>query len=354
MHSRREFVGAASAVLAPAVAQAHPPGTQPHGPPRLIDCQSHLFVPEVVAFMEKRKSSPYVYRKGADRYVVVREWERRILPNHLDVAAKLADMDQAGIQLTALSMNDPGPELFGADAVAIARVANDYLAELVRRHPGRFLGLAALPMLDAEATLAELERCAGRLGMKGILLYSNLGGKFPDEPEFRPLFDVAEKRGLPILLHPAHPTTYEATKGYNMAAGLGLMFDTTIALTRLILAGVLERRPNLKLVCPHLGGALPYLIGRVDHQVRVLKRGGENIRRAPSDYLKMVYLDTVSPMAAAIRYGIDSVGVDQMLYGSDHPWVDPQLIAGLVRSLKLGAADEDKIFAGNARRLFGL
>jgi len=168
------------------------------------------------------------------------------------------------------------------------------------------------------------------------------------------LFEVAEKRGLPILLHPAHPTTYEATKGYNMAAGLGLMFDTTIALTRLILAGVLERRPNLKLVCPHLGGALPYLIGRVDHQVRVLKRGGENIRRAPSDYLKMVYLDTVSPMAAAIRYGIDSVGVDQMLYGSDHPWVDPQLIAGLVRSLKLGAADEDKIFAGNARRLFGL
>ena len=132
------------------------------------------------------------------------------------------------------------------------------------------------------------------------------------------------------------------------------MFDTTIALCRLILSGMLDRHPNLKLVCPHVGGALPYLIGRVDHQTRVLKRGAENIRMAPSEYLKRVYLHTVSPIPMAIRYGIDFVGVDRMLYSSDHPWVDPQLIAGQVESLKLPAADEAKIFSGNARRLFGL
>ena len=164
----------------------------------------------------------------------------------------------------------------------------------------------------------------------------------------------AEKRSVPILLHPACPVTYAATKGYEMAAGLGLMFDTTIALARLILSGVLEQHPGLKLVCPHVGGALPYLVGRVDHQTMVLKRGADHIKRAPSEYLKQVYLDTVSPIALAIRYGYDYVGPGRLLYSSDHPWVDPNLIAGHVKSLKLPAADEAAVFAGNARKLFGL
>ena len=263
-------------------------------------------------------------------------------------------MDAAGIEKAALSVNDPGPELFGEDSPAIARTLNDYIADVARGNPARFFGLAVLPFNSPEAMLAEFERSTGRLGMKGVLLYSNLDGSFPDEPRFRPLFVEAEKRGVPVLLHPAFPTTFEATKGYNMAAGLGLMFDTTIALSRLILAGVLEQHPRLKLVCPHVGGALPYLIGRIDHQTMVLKRGAENIRKAPSEYLKQVWLDTVSPIAMAIRYGYDFAGPDRLLYASDHPWVDPVMIAARVESLKLSAGDESKIFSGNAKRLFGL
>lgn len=345
-HNRRRFLSAAGTALAASAASAAPSGR--------IDCQSHLFVPELLDWMEKRKEPPYVYRKGNDRYVVVGEWHRRVLPKHTDVAAKLADMDKAGIARTALSINDPGPELFGKDANAIAVMANDYIADLAKKHPQRLFGLAVLPLRDAKGTLDEFERCTGKLGMKGVLLYSNLDGRFPDEPEFRPLFAMAEKAGVPILLHPAYPMTYQATKGYEMAAGLGLMFDTTIALNRLILAGVLDQHPQLKLVCPHVGGALPYLIGRVDHQTMVLKRGAENIRKAPSEYLKQVYFDTVSPIALAIRYGYDFLGPDRLLYASDHPWVDPVMIAGLVQGLKLPAADEAKIFADNARRLFAL
>lgn len=320
----------------------------------LIDCQTHLYVPELLKLMENRKSPPYVYRKGEDRYVVVDEWERRILPNHTDVQAKLAAMDNAGVALAALSINDPGPELFGKDANTVARLVNNYIASIAREQPKRFFGLAVLPMQGTEATLAELERCVDKLGMKGILLYSNLDGHFPDEPHYRPLFQIAEKRQVPILLHPACPVTYQATKQYSMSTMLGLMFDTTIALNRLILSGVLEQHPNLKLVCPHVGGALPYLIGRVDHQTQVLKRGAENIRVAPSEYLKRVYFDCVSPIALAIRYGIDFAGIDRMLYGSDHPWVDPSLIAGLVRGLNLAPGDEAKIFTENARKLFRL
>lgn len=319
-----------------------------------IDCQSHLFSDEFLKLLEKRKESPYVVREGGSRYVIIREWRRRILAKHTDVAAKLADMDRAGIERTALSINDPGPELFGKDSPAMAVLLNDFIADTVRRYPKRFFGLATLPFNTPDSMLKEFDRAIGKLGMKGILLYSNLDGHFPDEEPYRPLFAEAERRGVPILLHPACPTTYRETSGYEMAAGLGLMFDTTIALCRLILAGVLNRHPQLKLVCPHVGGALPYLIGRIDHQTMVLKRGAENIHRAPSAYLKGVWLDTVTPINLGIRYAYEFSGPDKLLYASDHPWVDPQLIVDEVESLNLPDADRAKLYSGNARRLFGL
>src|SRR5215210_4603055 len=103
-----------------------------------IDCQSHLFSEEFLALLEKRKESPYVYRKGNDRFVVVGQWTRRLMPRHTDLSAKIADMDKAGIGLTALSINDPGPELFGKDSPAIARMLNDFIADAVKQHPTRF------------------------------------------------------------------------------------------------------------------------------------------------------------------------------------------------------------------------
>lgn len=355
--NRRQFLSAGGSMLAAFSATTPKSGQKPSARKgSRIDCQSHLFAPELLSLMEKRQESPRAYRQGDDLYVVVGDWVRRVLPKHLDVAAKIVDMDLSGIQMTALSINDPGPELFGKEGAAVARIANDFVAEVARQHPSRFFGLMVLPLQDMEAALLELDRCANRLGMKGILLYSNLAGKFPDLPEFRPLFERAEALGLPVLLHPAFPTTYEATKGYNMAAGLGLMFDTTIALNRIILAGILDQYPQLKLVCPHVGGALPYLIGRVDHQTMILKRGADQIKikKPPSEYLRHIYLDTVSPLAMAIRYGYDFVGPDRLLFASDHPWVNPALIAGNVESLNLTAEAEEKIFSANAKRLFRL
>lgn len=323
-------------------------------PTGAIDCQSHLFSEEFLRLLEKRTTSPYVYRKDGERYVVVGEWRRRLMPRHTDPAAKIADMDKHGIGRAAISINDPGPELFGKESPAMAVLLNDFIAANVKQFPDRFFGLATLPFNSADSMLREFERATGKLGMKGILLYSNLDGRFPDEPEFQPLFAEAERTGIPLLLHPALPMTWNATKDYEMASMLGLMFDTTIALCRLILSGTLERHPNLKLVCPHVGGALPYLVGRVDHQTMVLKRGADKIRRAPSEYLKRVYFDTVSPIGMAIRYGYDFVGPDKMLYSSDHPWVDPGVIVREVKSLQLPPQQEAKLFAGNAKALFGV
>ena len=348
--NRREFLTAAAltAGMSAASTEYRKPGHF------TIDCQSHLFVPELISFMKKRKQPPYAYSKDGSTFVVVGEWTRRLRPQHTDVDAKIADMDEAGIDMTALSINDPGPEIFGKDGVRVAQMVNDYIAEVARKHPKRFIGLIVLPLQDVDASLKELERCVDRLGMKGILLYSNLDGVFPDEPQFRPLFAMAERRQIPVLLHPAYPMTYDQVKGYSMVAGLGLMFDTTIALARIILAGLLDRYPRLKLLCPHVGGTLPYLIGRIDHQTQVLKRGADNITKPPSEYLRNIYLDAVSPIPLAIQYGIDFVGADRMLYSSDHPWVDPKTIITGIKSLQLSPQDDEKIFGGNAKKLFRL
>jgi predicted TIM-barrel fold metal-dependent hydrolase len=120
------------------------------------------------------------------------------------------------------------------------------------------------------------------------------------------------------------------------------------------MAGVLDEFPNLKLVCPHLGGALPYIIGRLDHQTRVLGRGPKHLTRAPSESLRQVWLDLVSPLPLAMRFAYEFMGAERLLFASDHPWVDPGLILAGLDSLALPADDRDKILHGNARRLFGL
>jgi predicted TIM-barrel fold metal-dependent hydrolase len=132
------------------------------------------------------------------------------------------------------------------------------------------------------------------------------------------------------------------------------MFDTTIALTRLILAGIFEEYPDLRLLCPHVGGALPYLIGHIDHEV--LRQGGDttHLRKLPSEYLRNIYLDTVSPLALAIRYAYDFVGPDRLLFASDHPWVEPELVLEEIRRLDLPPEDLRKILHENATKLFNL
>jgi aminocarboxymuconate-semialdehyde decarboxylase len=352
--TRREFLSASAVAALTPLAAAQP--TKQLSPSTLtrIDCQSHLFVPELLSFMEKRSTDPRVFTRDGTRYIQMGDWLRKVPPLYTDVDAKLATMDAAGIALTALSINDPGPEWFGADGPAVAQMLNDYIAGLVRKHPTRFFGLCVLPTQDVRASLTELDRCVRQLGMKGWLVYTNFAGHYPDEPQFRPLFARAVELDIPVLLHPAKPITTEFVKGYEMTSTLGNMFDNTIALTRLLMSGILDELPKLKLVCPHLGGTLPYIVGRLDHQVHVLKRGPQNLKRKPSEYVRSIYMDIVSPLPEAMRFALDFSGPDKLLFSSDHPWVQPQEIIDPFLSLKLPEPIQAKVFSGNARRLFGV
>jgi len=141
---------------------------------------------------------------------------------------------------------------------------------------------------------------------------------------------------------------------YGMIAALSTRFEDTLALTRLILGGVLDRRPRLQLVCPHLGGALPYFVGQIDHQTMVLGRGAQHITRPPSAYLKRIYFDTVTPWPPAMRYCYEMIGPEWLLFGSDHPWIEPKLLAGMIDGLELPPGHRELIMGENARRLFRL
>jgi predicted TIM-barrel fold metal-dependent hydrolase len=322
--------------------------------PFIVDCQSHLFFPEVLDMMRKRKSDPVVYDKDGATFLKMGDWLRKVPPMYLDIEAKIAAMDANGIDIPMLSTNDPGPECFGKDGVAVAQLIHDSLARVIAKHPTRFRGLCTLPLQDEKAAAEELDRCIKQLGFKGILLYTNLDGAWCDEPPFRWVYARAEELGVPILLHPAKPMTTEQTKGYELTSTMGNMFENTIAMARIIASGLLDKHPKLKLVCPHLGGTLPYICGRMDHQITVLKRSTQTLHRKPSEYLRDIYMDIVSPLAEAIRFALDFSSADKLLFSSDHPWVDPSEILKPLRSLNLPADAAAKILGGNARTLFGL
>ena len=349
---RRQFLTGATVASGVVLAESPSIPGEPASRPFIVDCQSHLFAPEAIEMMQRRTDDPSVYRKDGALWIKMGEWHRRLQPTHTDTVAKVAAMDANGIDVTALSINDPGPEWFGNDGAAVARMMHDFIADTTRKHANRFIGLCTLPLQNRREAERELDRCIGDLGMRGILLYSNLAGQWPDEPQFRWLFAAAIERDVPVLLHPAKPTTTEQVKEYDLTSTLGNMFENTIALARIIASGLLDEFPKLRLVSPHLGGTLPFIAGRMDHQIAVLKRSNQTLNQKPSDYMRQIYLDIVSPLPEAIRFAIDFSSVDHLLFSSDHPWVDPALILATLRSLKLPFEDENKILGGNARKLF--
>jgi predicted TIM-barrel fold metal-dependent hydrolase len=202
--------------------------------------------------------------------------------------------------------------------------------------------------------MAELDRAVNDLDLRGALLFSHIDDQPVDAPEFEPFYAHAEARGVPLVLHPTVPTWGQTIKDYSMIPMLGFMVDTSIAMLRLILGGVLERHPRLQIVHPHVGGVLPYLMGRVEEQTEVKGRGRDHISQSPAEYYRRVYLDLVSPSELALRYVYDFAGPDRLLFGSDHPWVGMDTMLDLVRQLDVPEPDRARILGLNASSLFGI
>ncbi|MGJ9417576.1 amidohydrolase family protein [Massilia sp. CMS3.1] len=277
--------------------------------------------------------------------------------------ARLAHMDEAGIDIQVLSLTSPGVQVFDADtAVSYARTANDYLAEAVRRHPTRFVGLAAVaPQNPAEAA-KEIERGATQLGMKGIIVNSHTQGEYLSDPKFWDIFAAAEAFDMPIYLHPSTPPPKMIEP--FMEAGLdgaiyGFGVDTGLSALRIITAGVFDRFPKLQLVLGHMGEALPYMAYRLDymHRATVAANRYESmkpLKKRPSDYLRENFYVTNSGVAweQAIRFAQEFMGVDRVMYAMDYPYQHVLDEVITLDNMNMATHDKKAFFQTNAERVF--
>ena len=291
----------------------------------------------------------------------------------LDVRFKVMDAYEDYQQI--LSIATPPIEVYAspADAVDLARRANDGMAELVGRYPDRFPGfIASLPMNDPDATMREIDRTIVDLRARGIQIFTNVCGKPIVEPEYLPLFEMMARHDLPIWLHPFRDASYpdyptEQRSLYEIWWTFGWPYETSVAMSRIVFAGLFDRFPDLKIITHHMGAMAPYFEGRVgpgwdqlgsrtsdEDYTLVLKR----LKKRPLDYFKMFYADTaVFGAYEATICGLKFFGVDKVLFASDAPF-DPEKGTMYIREtiaildrLPITTEERERIYWRNAAKL---
>jgi aminocarboxymuconate-semialdehyde decarboxylase len=258
--------------------------------------------------------------------------------------------------MQVITLTTPGTHIEEpARAAALARLVNDAFARVVAERGSRFTALATLPLNDPTASVIEFERATTELGFRGAMLFSNVNGVALADERYWPLYERASDRKAVLYIHPVHPLGVEAMTDYWLMPLVGFLMDTTLAAAKLVFAGVPKRFPGIRWVLGHLGGAIPYLVERLDRGFEAFRECRRNIDRAPSTYLREFYYDTVNFDPAALRLAISFAGVDHILAGSDYPHQIGSLekMLASIRGLHLAPVDEEKILGGNTRRLLG-
>src|SRR5262245_47030040 len=235
-------------------------------------------------------------------------------------ALRLAEMDRVGIDMEVLSLSTPNVFFVEGSAQAeVAKLVNDGYADLIAKHPKRFKGFASIPMDAGDAALAELRRAHSELKLNGVVLLSNIGGRPPTAPQYRPFFEEANRLELCVFIHPMLPAQAQQFGEYVLGPLVGFPFDTTLAVARMCFDGLLRDFPKIRFLIGHLGGAIPYLMERLDNGFRDFPECRAKISELPSTYLKRLYYDTVSFSPSALRMVREQVGADHMAMGSDFP-----------------------------------
>lgn len=280
-------------------------------------------------------------------------------------AGRIAAMDETGIDVQILSLTSPGVNPLGADeARALSVSANDEVAEAVRRHPGRYAALAAFAPQDPAHAAREIERGVNKLGMKGAIFNGHTNGEWLDDQKFWAIFEACEALDVPIYLHPTGPhrdlIKPLLERGLDGAV-FGFGVDTALHALRLIVAGLFDRFPKLRLVLGHLGEALPFWLYRLDYMHGVSVKAGryetlKPLKRQISDYMREnVYVTTSGmPWGPTIRYCQEVLGMDHVLYAMDYPYQFVAKEVTMQDDLEIAAEDKRKFFETNAEALFKL
>ena len=306
---------------------------------RIIALEEHFWTPELIAL---RRTVDQVNPKSVERLG--------------DLGAlRLREMDAAGIDIQVLSEAEPGVQNLAPEvAVPLARVSNDLLHEAVKRSPTRFAGFATLPTPDPAAAARELERTVKQLRFCGAMVHGSSRGHFLDEPQFWPIFESASALDVPIYLHPCTPqpavfdTYYKDYPGLGRAA-LGFGIEMAVQAARLVVSGVFDEFPRLKIILGHLGETLPFVLWRADD---TLSRRGK-LRRSFREYFTdHFYLTTSGNFSQpALQCAIAELGVARILFAVDWPFQPNGQAVDFVEQAKLTAAEREQIFGINARSL---
>lgn len=293
-----------------------------------------------------------------------KEWSQNRPASMFNVEAYMEAQEKAGIDLTVFS----NPMIGRLPALDLRTLDNikrfhEFAAGVVAKYPGRLAALACTVPFGGDAFLEETRKAITTYNFKGVMINPSFNGEFLDSERAYPFYELMQEMNIPVFVHPPGLTVgSEYMREYRLVEMVGRPWETTLGLARMIYSGVLERFPRLKLVCSHLGGAITMLAGRLDYgyEERAVEGfgpwGPDVITKKPSDYIKMLYLDTVCFHQPAVLCALQTVGEDHLVFGTDYPPVTIPLSRSirLIQDLPLPEKVKEKILGDNATELLRL
>lgn len=345
----------------------------------LIDIHTHMYTPKYMNILKSRTEIPKVLTiNNEDRLVILPGEEeektttigRPIGREYWSVEAKLQYMSNHNISHSIISLANPWLDFIsGPQSLAIAEELNDELQNICEQSNGKLYGFATLPVRNIEGSIKEINRLKSMSCIKGVILGTPGAGKGLDDERIRDMLHAISDANFMIFVHPHYGVGNEHyhDAGHALFLALGFPFETTVAISRLIVSGTLDQVPNLKLLIAHAGAALPSLIGRLDscvaHDIAIAKR----LNNAPSHYLKKMYFDAISYDPTILQSVVNLLGEDRVLFGTDNPFFPPLdspdiMTATWPSTIKVqecisslsSKETQDKIRYLNAKRLFNL
>ena len=318
----------------------------------IIDFHNHFYPPAYLDALRSGHSAVEVTlgEDGNPRIYYPGDYNIAV-PGHRDIdyREQVLIAHGAGTQgiTQVLTLTTPGTHVeTPATAARFAALVNDAFALIRDTKRGRFTALATLPLNDAAASVRELDRACRQLHFPGAMLFSNVNGAGLNEPQFWPIYELANDLGATLYIHPTHPVGVEAMTDFWLMPLVGFPMDTTLAAAKLVFSGIPERFPRIQWALCHLGGAIPYLAERLDRGFEAFSECRAHIPRPPSTYLKQFYFDTVNFDPKAIQLAIEFAGLDHIVAGSDYP----HQIGSIPKMIETVGPNAD-IYAANARRL---
>jgi len=326
---------------------------------RSYDLHNHVVPPNVVDAIIRNPENfgTRIEERNGKRYFDAHGRMTELLPEFFDVDAKIAWMDRVGLDVAAISVGPPiyfywlEPE----HGIAATRLANDGIAQMVARHPGRLRGMAHLPMQDSDAAIAELERAVKEHGFKAVELGTSIEGVPLADPRFRKVLRAIERLGCFVFAHPYQCLAQGWMDAYYLRNFIGFPLDTTMMVAHLMFSGALDELKKLRILCAHGGGYVPYQIGRFAHGHRVRPEPKVNNASPPRALFKRFYFDALTHDPQAARHLINIAGADRVVIGTDHPFdMGPADPLGSIAAIpNLSATEREWVCSKTAKRLLG-